>query len=105
MRPVRRIKASEENSRTELIFGGCHFVKRDFVKPEPEGTIVLMAFRVTGYDADCDGSAMARLEHIDKDGDSTGWEPNQLGLYPSTNLVVTLEEWQTLFRNIPRKLR
>ena len=100
MRPVREITAEEENWRTEPMIEGTdrfQVTKRDMVKPEREGTIVLMAFRVTGYDADCDGSAMARLEHIDKDGEPTGWEPSQLGLHPSTDLVVTLEEWQAMF--------
>jgi len=74
-----------------------HTIKRDPVEPEPVGTIVLMAFRVTGYDQDCDGSLMARLEHIDKDGEATGWEEDSVGLYPSNDLVVTAEEWRQLF--------
>ena len=105
MRPVREITAQEENFRTEPMFKNpphpglaqMEVTKRDPVEPEPVGTIVVMAFRITGYDPDCDGSLMARLEQIDKDGESTGWEPNQLGLYPSVDLVVTEQEWASFF--------
>jgi hypothetical protein len=99
MRPVREITADEENFRLEPIDGcsnaGC--IRRDPVKPEPEGTIILKAFRITGYDQDCDGSLMARLEAIDQKGDTTGWQPKNIGLYPSTELVVSLEELQEMF--------
>ncbi len=92
LRPVREITAEEENFRTEPLFvaPGIEAVtsRRDPVEPEPVGTIVLLAFRVVGYDPDCDGSLMARLEHIDRDGDASGWEPNCLGLYPNSELVV-----------------
>lgn len=99
MRPVREITAEEENFRTEPWIGGTHrIVRRDFVEPEPVGTIVLMAFRVTGYDRDCDGSAMARLEHLSEDGSGSGWAPTHLGLYPDTDLVVTFEEWRAMFK-------
>ncbi len=96
MRPVREITSAEENFRME---GKGPFVvaRRNPVKPEPEGTIVLMAFRVTGYDRDCDGSLMARLEHIDSKGDASGWEPSRIGLYPESELVVTQNEWQKMF--------
>lgn len=96
MRPVREITSAEENFRMELR-GPFHVPKRNPVKPEPEGTIVLMAFRVTGYDPDCDGSLMARLENIDRDGEATGWEPFAIGLYPDHELVVTQDEWQGMF--------
>lgn len=96
MRTVREVTAEEENFRTEEV-GGFSLIRKDPVKPEPEGTIVLMAFRVSGYDPDCDGSLMARLEHIDKDLKPTGWEPTNIGLYSSTDLFVTEEEWQGLF--------
>ena len=103
MRPVREITDDEENARV-VPFVGTNFVtvKRNGVKPEPEGTIVLMAFRVTGYDPDCDGSLMARLEHIDKDGEPTGWEPRHLGLNSDTDLVVTPEEWRAFFGRASR---
>ena len=56
-----------------------------------------MAFRIEGYDRDCDGGLMARLEHIDQDGECTGWHPSRIGLGPNTALVATLEEWLALF--------
>lgn len=100
MRPVREVTPEEENWRTENLIPGndrFHVTKRDTVHPEPVGTIVLMAFEVTGYDSDCDGSALARLRHIDKDGNATGWEPNNLGLSPETALVVGGIEWNSMF--------
>lgn len=102
MRPVREITAEEENFRTvELIPGNPKFLtsKKDPIEPEPVGTILLMAFRICGYDPDCDGSLMARVEHIDKDGSATGWEENCIGLYSDTALVVTIEEWAALFKS------
>jgi hypothetical protein len=98
MRPVREITAEEERFRLESIEGTrAGMIRRDPVEPEPVGTIVLMAFRVTGYDKDCDGSLMARLEHIDRDGRTSGWEATHIGLYPCTDLVVTAEEWRGMF--------
>lgn len=94
MRPVKNITAEAENFRVER-----GFIKRDAVEPEPVGTIVMCAFRITGYDPDCDGSLMARLEAIDKDGAPTGWETKCHGLYPSTDLVVTQQELTALFAN------
>lgn len=91
MRKVREITAEAENFRVER-----HVIKRDPVEPEPVGTIVLLAFRVVGYDPDCDGSLMARLVNIDEQGDTTGWRPNGIGLYPDTALVTTAEEWRQL---------
>ena len=98
MRPVREITAEEENFRLEQIPNSClKVIRRDGVKPEPEGTIILTAFRVVGYDKDCDGSLMARLEQIDNSGQITGWMVNQIGLWPNADLVVSLEEWKKLF--------
>lgn len=98
MRPVKEITAAEENFRTESVPGAPFVViKRDPVKPEPEGTIILLPFRITSYDQNCDGSLMARLEAINKDGESTGHTINCHGLYPSTDLVVTPEELKALF--------
>jgi len=77
--------------------GTAFIVKRDPVMPEPVGTIVLMAFRITGYEPDCDGSLMAQFECIDTKGESTGWEPRQIGIYPDVDLVVTLDEWRSMF--------
>lgn len=100
MRPARKITAEEENYRTvEMIPGNPSLLtsKRDPIEPEPVGTIVLMAFRITGYDPDCDGSLMARLEQIDRDGETTGWNPKNLGLYPSVDIIVSMEEWKAMF--------
>lgn len=98
MRPVSEITAAEENFRTEPVPGAAFdVIKRDPVKPEPEGTIILCAFRITGYRPDCDGSLMAEIEQIDKDGNVTGWTENAIGLYPSTDIVATLDEWRALF--------
>lgn len=96
MRPVREITATEENFRLDPK-GPYNIIRRDSIKPEPEGTIVLMPYRITGYDQDCDGSLMARLEAIDKDGKTVGGELDCVGLYPDSNLVVTLAELQELF--------
>ncbi|MCP4898870.1 MAG: hypothetical protein GY906_18010 [bacterium] len=90
----------EENFRMEPAFSDTpriQFVKRDPVEPEPVGFIVLMAFRITGYDQDCDGSLMARAEQIDKDGNATGWGSTHIGLHPTSEIVSTLEEWAALF--------
>ena len=60
-----------------------------------------MAFKITGYDQDCDGSLLAKLEHIDKEGEPTGMNISQVGLYPSTDLVATtIEEWRSMFQNM-----
>jgi hypothetical protein len=70
--------------------------KRKPVEPVPVGTYIAMVFRVTGYDPDCDGSLMARFEHVDEQGEATGWEPKNLGLYPTTDIV--LDDAGELFR-------
>lgn len=41
-----------------------------------------------GYDPDCDGSLMARYEHVDARGEATGWEPTHLGVYPHADYVL-----------------
>jgi len=99
MRPVRDI-SDLENFRTEPFLGSSlQVIKRDPIEPEPIGTIVLCAFRITSYDQDCDGSLMARLERIDAEGEATGREINSVGLYPDCALVVTTEELQVLFQS------
>ncbi len=105
MRPIRRITAKESNDRFVTQRSGDPFVVRrcDPVEPEPVGTIIVMAFRITGYDPDCDGSLMARLEHIDRSGNATGWEPTHLGLYPDCDLVVELGELRDLFQEKERE--
>lgn len=102
MRPTREITANEENFRIEprATVGGAQIqtIRRDPIEREPVGTIVLQAFRITGYDRDCDGSLMARLDNIDKDGVETGWSPTHLGIDPSSTLVVTSDELAAMFK-------
>lgn len=95
MRPVSDISC-DENPRIELRFG-FEVLKCDPREPEPVGTIVLMAFRITGYRPDCDGSLMAFLEHVDKNGETTGWEEDAVGVTPNDSLVVTPDELRSLF--------
>ena len=98
MRKVREITAEEENFRTEPWIGeSIRIVKKDPIEPEPVGTIVLFPFRIVGYDQDCDGSLMARLEAVDLDGETTGWTVNHIGLYPNSSFVVSLEELNAFF--------
>jgi len=100
MRPVRSITTKEENFRTvELVPGDLRFLasRRDPIEPEPIGTILIMAFRITGYSPDCDGSLMAEVANIDKNGKTTGWTEDRLGLYPNDALVATEEELKGLF--------
>jgi hypothetical protein len=62
------------------------------IKP-PVGSYVAMVFRVTGYDPDRgetpESATMARLEHVDLDGETTGWEAQQIGLYDTTAQVLS----------------
>ena len=95
MRTVRKI--TDDNCRIVSLNESFDAIKRDYIEPEPVGTIILMVFRITGYDKDCDGSAMVRAEHIDKDGDITGWDIDSIGLHPDTGLVVTKDELTKLF--------
>jgi hypothetical protein len=98
MRPSRKITPEEDNARLVPIGNtGFESIKRDFVEPEPVGTIILMAFRITGYGKDCDGSAMICAEHIDKDGDASGWDIDSIGMNPDGTLVVLPEELKSLF--------
>jgi hypothetical protein len=91
------------NERVEPLAAGMGFnammVRRDPVEPEPVGTLIAQVFRITGYDQDCDGSLMARLEAVDFNGQPTGWEPTHLGLYPDT--AVVLEDPAELLRGTP----
>lgn len=90
IRPVREITPEEEGHEyVPLLPGTMMFTSKvNPVEPEPVGTYVVMVFKITGYDPDCDGSLMARLEAVDKNGEGTGWAPTHLGLYPDTDLVV-----------------
>jgi hypothetical protein len=91
-RRVPEITAGQENRRSVPLASGPEFrmvtSKVDPVEPVPVGTYVAMVFRVTGYDPDCDGSLMARLENVGTDGETTGWEPTHLGLYPDCTWIV-----------------
>ncbi len=88
LRPVPEVTAGQENYRLERLAPGVVTPRRDPVEPVPVGTYIVKCFRVTGYDRDCDGSLLARLEAVDRDGKATGWEPTHLGLYPDVALVV-----------------
>ena len=106
MRPVREVTAEEENFRIEPMDGrpNIGFIRRDPVEPEPVGTIVLLAFRVTGYDRDCDGSLLARLAQIDFQLlEETGWETNNHGLYQSSEIVVSDDELRKLYEKAKMK--
>lgn len=96
MRLIRTITETEDNFQVEPLPGTqAGIVRHDFAKPEPEGTIVLLAFRITGYDRDCDGSAMARLEALylsDGKLEPSGWEEDGIGIGDDTGFVVTEEE-------------
>lgn len=91
LRPVPDV-TDRENARVVPFVEGIGFhamtVRRDPVEPVPVGTHVVLVFRVTGYDPDCDGSLMARLARVDKNGEETGWEPAQLTLSPDSALIV-----------------
>lgn len=92
IRRVPEITAERENRRTVTLAGGPGFrmvtSRCDPVEPVPVGSYVAAVFRVTGYDPDCDGSLMARLEGVDADGDTTGWEETGVGLYPGCTWVL-----------------
>lgn len=80
------------NARLEPFAVGSGFnavtVKRDFVKPVPEGTYIAMVFRVVGYGQDCDGSALVEVECVDQHGEPTGWGSNALGLHADVDVVL-----------------
>ncbi len=93
VRRVPEITAAQENFRTVPLFPdgsrpGMVTSRRDPVEPVPVGSYVARVFRVTGYDADCDGSLMARLEAVTADGEPTGWSVNCIGLYPDSAWVL-----------------
>lgn len=97
MRPIPTITAEQENHRfVDLMTGepAVEGVTRmvtsqvDPVEPVPVGTTIALIFEVTGYDPDCDGSLMARLKQVSRDGEASGWEPTHLGLYPDYGIVL-----------------
>lgn len=98
MRPVREITAEEENFRLEQLPGTIfQAIRRDSVEPEPVGTIILLPFRIVGYEPDCDGSLMVKMDKIDKDARITGGGIDRIGLSPKSALVVTEKELAELF--------
>jgi hypothetical protein len=82
------VTAEAENLRLVSIGFRAITIKRDPVEPVPAGTLIARVFRVTGYDPDCDGSLMARLEAVDAEGTPTGWEEDRLGLHPDSTWVL-----------------
>jgi hypothetical protein len=120
MRRIRKISAEEENFRTEALTlwraPSINVIRRDPVQPEPIGTTLLIPMRVIGYDRDCDGSLMARLEAVpldeldgrpDSDMLAADIESvhhfgvaviTHMGLYPNSGIVATPDEIRALLR-------
>jgi hypothetical protein len=84
IRRIPEISPEQENFRLEEIAPRMTTIRRDPVEPVPVGTYVVRVFRVTGYDPDCDGSLMARVEAVDFDGQATGWTQDRLGITPDS---------------------
>ena len=97
MRPVRDV-SKEENYRVQVIGPGMTETVREPVEPEPVGSLVLVPFRVAGYDTQRDGTCTARLEHINTDGSAAGGEASGIALRPTSALVVSEEELPNLFK-------
>ena len=105
MRLVREITAEECNFRVEQM-GGLNICRQDPVEAEPVGTIILIPFRVVGFDPDCYRSLMARLQYLSLDDlrlDSAGedidkdhYSLRNYGLYPETGFVVTVDELRAM---------
>lgn len=66
-------------------------VRRDFVPPVPEGSYVVMVFRVTGYDPDSDGAALARVARVGLDGQPTGWEESGVDVGLGHEDILTVD--------------
>lgn len=100
MRLIRKVTSDEENFRLEPVANSrLALIRRDPIEPEPVGTLLLIPFRVVGYDPDCDGSLMARLEMMSLDEvehleppDSDYCVLRNYGLYPPTGFVVSKDE-------------
>lgn len=94
--PIPEITAQQERFRMVHDRGmRMGRIERDPVEPVPVGTEIAMIFRVAGYDPDCDGSLMARLEHICSHGLRSGLEINCVGLSSESALVVKdRSEWK-----------
>lgn len=89
----------QENARLEPLAPGISMVRRDPFMPLPVGTIVAFAARITGYHSDCDGSLLAVVEFVDKDGEGGGWEEDGIGLDPDS--AVWLDQASDLFQTAP----
>jgi hypothetical protein len=103
MRKIRNITAEEENFRVEpSSIPNIGVIRRDSIQPEPIGTIVLLPFRVVGYDKDCDGHLMARLHGLYLGYDNllttTGMQLDRVGLYSESGLVVDDDELKELLK-------
>ena len=70
---------------------------REPFEPEPVGTLVLVPFRISGYDTKKDGTCTAHLEHIHTDGNTAGGEASDISLRPTSALVVSEGEVSKLF--------
>ena len=70
------------------------------VEPEPVGSIVLVPFRVTGYEVDDNGNCKAQLEQVNAKGDTNGWKPEARWLQSQDALVVEQDDLQELFRSL-----
>ena len=94
MRPINSVLAERENFRIM----GPGLITRDTVKPEPEGTIVLIPFVIKEYVPNRHGSLMVHLIGINKDFVNTGWDETNVGLYNSSILVIEPDEFKELFK-------
>lgn len=97
MRPLKDV-SKEENFRPQVIGPGMVTTMRTPTEPEPVGSIVLVPFRITGYEIDGNGNCKARLEHVNADGETNDWQPEPRRLQSSDALVVEQGELQELFQ-------
>jgi hypothetical protein len=98
MRPVRQITDEEEGFRLEPHSElAVNVIRKNPVEPEPIGTIILRAYRIVGYTPDCDGSLIARVVPVDRDGKPLDAEAVRTVIYPDRALVVTEEELRSFF--------
>lgn len=80
----------DDGFRLEPLSGAPNvgLVRRDYHEPLPVGTVIAKMFVIEGYDRDCDGSAMMRVAAVDKDGHTTGWRADCLGVYEDSMVVL-----------------
>lgn len=89
---MKPLPEPDDGFRLEPWLPGAVVVKRDFVGPIPVGSYIACVFKVTGYDQDCDGSAMARLEQVNRAGEGTGVTQDCVGLYANCDVVLDSPE-------------